>query len=49
MNLLILAIFLVAIYNATAATMGEKLRWSVAYYWMLVAAYWLMRFLEMGG
>ena len=40
---LMLAIFLVAVYNATAATMGWKLRWSVAGYWLLVAAYWFIR------
>ena len=48
MTWLMLAIFLVASYNATAATMGEKLRWSVAYYWMLVAGYWLLKVTGMG-
>ena len=40
---LILLIFLVAVYNATAAAMGWRMRWSVALYWMCVAAYWMMR------
>lgn len=48
MNILILAIILVAAYNATAATMGWKLKWSIAFYWTLVAAYWLMKVSEMG-
>ena len=41
--LLVLVIFLVAVYNATAAAMGWKLSWSVALYWAAVAAYWMMR------
>lgn len=40
---LIFAIFIVAVYNATAATMGWKLKWSVALYWCCVAIYWMMK------
>ena len=42
MELLILAILLAAVYNATAAAMGWKMRWGIAAYWMMVAAYWLL-------
>ena len=45
---LVLSIFLVAIYNATAATMKWKLKWSIALYWAMVAAYWLIKASEVG-
>ena len=43
MHVLIFAILLTSVYNAAAAAMGWKLRWTVALYWCWVAAYWLMK------
>ena len=43
---LILAIFLVAVYNAVATIMTWPMRWTIALYWVLVAAYWMMRTME---
>ena len=42
-SMMILALILIAAYNATAATMKWKMRWSVAVYWCLVAVYWMMK------
>ena len=50
MSYLILALILIASYNATAAAMGWKgLRWSIVLYWVFVAAVWWCKAAEMGG
>ena len=46
MKYLILGLILVSVYNATEATMGKKLRWSLVVYWVLVA---FTYFLKAGG
>ena len=43
---IVLALFGIAVYNALAAGNGEKLRWSVAAYWAVVAIYWAERVFE---
>ena len=47
MQYLILALRLIAAYNATAAMMGwKKMRWSVVLYWCLVAVMWFCKAME---
>ena len=44
--LLVLVIFLIAVYNGVAAAMKWPMRWTIALYWLWVAAYWMMRTME---
>lgn len=46
MQWLILALILVAAYNATFSMEGQKLRWSIPIYWTLAACYWLIKATE---
>ena len=46
MEWLILALILIATYNATAATFGWDMKWTVAAYWVVVAIWWLCKAME---
>ena len=40
---IVLLIFLIAVYNATATAMKWPMRWTIALYWAAVAVYWMTR------
>lgn len=47
---LILALILIAAYNATAAAMEWRgLKWSIVAYWICVGCYWCCKAAEIGG
>lgn len=50
MAYLILALILIAAYNATAAAMEWRgLKWSIVAYWICVGRYWCCKAAEIGG